>query len=412
ENLSAQPWLHCESDALQFRNILAQADTSSEAWVVSSDTMDAINIAAAIKHDNPNRQVVLVADQETGSVVTRARHAGIVTLWDEQHFVREFYRRKQRNSLKVATTIAPDLHKELRSTKVGDGHENVVPKYAPSARKSGTIFTLMSTAGGVGKSTLASVASWLLHKAGKRVVLLDADIQFGDCAWLNQVGASVFEFDSETSLESSVTQACSASTSFAVLACAHRPELADMFSHKQAWVLDGLAESFDVVCVNTGSFWIELHAQLIEQSDAVLFVLDQHSSSIRSTLQGLDLCTRMGLATHDFFFVVNKYSKKHIISLQDVQQALHKSQVFACVDGGQVIENLLAQGQAAKLVDIKNPFVLDMGAMLKKIFEEDAQSSSNALSESGAPKALIMPKDEKKSFLFFGRKKDVYDFAR
>lgn len=52
ENLLAQPWLTLYSDAFEARKSLSIGDTKTLVWVISCDSMEGINLAAALKMDS------------------------------------------------------------------------------------------------------------------------------------------------------------------------------------------------------------------------------------------------------------------------------------------------------------------------------------------------------------------------
>ena len=70
-----------ESRAEQCRARARLSPDIDEVWVVSCDDMDAINVAAAIKRDDPGKRVHLVADEQNGSLASRAANAEIDELW-------------------------------------------------------------------------------------------------------------------------------------------------------------------------------------------------------------------------------------------------------------------------------------------------------------------------------------------
>lgn len=70
-----------ESRAEQCRARAKLSPDIDEVWVVSCDDMDAINVAAAIKRDDPGKRVHLVAAEQNGSLASRAANAEIDELW-------------------------------------------------------------------------------------------------------------------------------------------------------------------------------------------------------------------------------------------------------------------------------------------------------------------------------------------
>ncbi len=79
-----------ESQAEQCRARAKLSPDIDEVWVVSCDDMDAINVAAAIKRDDPGKRVYLVADEQNGSLASRAANAEIDELWSRSMLVKRY----------------------------------------------------------------------------------------------------------------------------------------------------------------------------------------------------------------------------------------------------------------------------------------------------------------------------------
>ncbi|MFR4999385.1 MAG: CpaE family protein [Slackia sp.] len=94
ESLASLPWLACETKAEECRGRARAQGGFDEAWVISCDDMEAINVAAAIRHDGLCGKVFLIADGQNGSLASRATNAGIDGLWSEAAFVRRYAKAK------------------------------------------------------------------------------------------------------------------------------------------------------------------------------------------------------------------------------------------------------------------------------------------------------------------------------
>ncbi len=96
ENLAAQDWLVLYTSADEARSSLLVDAETDEVWVASSDDMDPINLAAAVKRDRRERGVYLLAFQGTGSLWSRAHAAGIDATFSHQAFLERYRREKRR----------------------------------------------------------------------------------------------------------------------------------------------------------------------------------------------------------------------------------------------------------------------------------------------------------------------------
>ncbi len=94
ENLVAQPWLRVFSSAGDVRNALGNDGGTSRVWVVSSDDMEGINLAAALKGDRLDREVDLISFGGTGSEVGRCEAAGVGLVRNLDEFVGRYFEQK------------------------------------------------------------------------------------------------------------------------------------------------------------------------------------------------------------------------------------------------------------------------------------------------------------------------------
>lgn len=90
EDLDSQSWLLVETDALRARSAARAHAGLSEVWVVSTDDVEPINLAAALKGDRPDLRVCLVDDEAGGSLRSRAYNARVDFLMNGRQFVKRY----------------------------------------------------------------------------------------------------------------------------------------------------------------------------------------------------------------------------------------------------------------------------------------------------------------------------------
>lgn len=303
---------------------------------------------------------------------------------------------------------------------------------------SGNVIALLSGTGGAGKSTLAALLALQAARSGKRCVLLDASLQFADCApllgiehpttyasMLQVLGipdpvqnsgsaqctdassslparASVQHFpfmfaaahdmslaSSGAALTSCTSAASPATTAAHVTNAADAADAADanrtanaFAQHMQHLVrsrlplcvslgasleyaeryepvlpvlIEALSEAFDVVVVNTSSYWSDLHALLLEKAAQPLMLIDQRVQSLNAACQVVDLCTRCGIPTHSIRYVLNKYTRKGPVSLERARRALGDVTLHSVKYGGADVETKLLASSGAAALENKNP---------------------------------------------------------
>ena len=303
---------------------------------------------------------------------------------------------------------------------------------------SGNVIALLSGTGGAGKSTLAALLALQAARSGKRCVLLDASLQFADCApllgiehpttyasMLQVLGipdpvqnsgsaqctdassslparASVQHFpfmfasahdmslaSSGAALTSCTSAASPATTAVHVTNAADAAnatgatrtanafaqhmqhlvrsrlplcvslgaslEYAERYEPVLPVLIEALSEAFDVVVVNTSSYWSDLHALLLEKAAQPLMLIDQRVQSLNAACQVVDLCTRCGIPTHSIRYVLNKYTRKGPVSLERARHALGDVTLHSVKYGGADVETKLLASSGAAALENKNP---------------------------------------------------------
>lgn len=94
EDIDSQEWLETYSSAHEARRALSGAGQKDNVWVVSCDDMEGINLAAALKRDDPSRSIELVSFGGTGSEVGRCQAAGINLIRGKAEFVKRYFEQK------------------------------------------------------------------------------------------------------------------------------------------------------------------------------------------------------------------------------------------------------------------------------------------------------------------------------
>ncbi len=442
EALSPQPWLHIFSSGEEARTYIRSIDAACDAWVAHCSDIDAINLAAALKKDCPDRKVFLISSEHNGSLRSRASCAGIDEVCGITDLAQLYLHAQQayaqtgalthdetdaklsvscaqpptctpaQSNLSAATAFTSfttttqkplsfsgavsesldqhsfDTEEIMRELHDCDYEHAKGEKNAPSTlfhtqqtpfqtqqaslhvgqspthskRNSvhaqidihpsnlGFIMPVVSGSGGAGKSTVAILAAIIAQKAGYKTVLVDFDLQFGDVLAL--IGRDdALRLDEAANSPISLTHLRPESGLPAVLGAPHRLEAAEELVLRIGSLIDTLRSSYEVIIANTGSFWTEQHAVLLEQSSKALFLVDQRPSSLRACQHALELCSRCGIATGPFAFAANRCSRSALYTSLDISCALQGSHAFELMDGGSEVEELLAAGQPLDLIE-------------------------------------------------------------
>lgn len=415
EDLSSQRWLRLFSSGDELRRALADSDEVDEVWVASCDDVEPINLAATVKADQSSRRVHLVACGElTGSFATRMGKAGLDAPLPPREFAQRYAERKRSarsdsgnaagggfahatsggaacEAGDAAVCGGAESSSAPSSEGLGlidargvDARAVAAPKAPPAfvapggggtrsgraARTSsvagavpakaqqavaGRAFVLpvVSGSGGAGKSTVSVLMALASQRAGRKTLLVDFDLQFGDVARL-MGAADALSIDDVMDDPCRVDRLKPDGDMPAVLAAPRRLERSELAIAAVPSLMDGLSSRFDVIVANTGAFWGEQHAVLLESASRVLFLIDQRPSSLWACQHALDLCARCGIATGPFAFALNRCAKGALFTSVDAACALGGPRVIELADGGKDVEELVGAGLPLELFRDRN----------------------------------------------------------
>ena len=332
EQLTTLNWMQVCCTAEEARALAKSKADLKEIWVASSNDMDAINLAAAIKHDSNEHSVLLVSPHPTGSTMSRARMANIATVLDEKAFARHYAKSKQNFS-----------SSQVNATR-------------------GASFMVTSASGGAGKTAVAILAASISARSGFKTLLIDANLQYGDAASCLKGAHAI---DSEQILtDIDVLSEISGEHVLTVTKAPSRLEQAESLACELPMLLDAASAVFDAVIIDASPIWDDVQISLIERCTKTLFLVDQRASSVHASKRALDLLIRCGVATAALQFALNRCSKTAPYSPIDISCSLQGASVFELKDGGREVEELMGIGMADSLITERNLLAESLAALL------------------------------------------------
>jgi pilus assembly protein CpaE len=193
----------------------------------------------------------------------------------------------------------------------------------------GRIATVFSPKGGTGKTVIATnLAAALAKYEGKRVLLLDLDLQFGDAAIMLGVEPEKTIYDLVTAPGELDTEKLAGYTTkhpcgLDVLPAPLRPEDAELVTEaKLARLLEVARESYDLIVVDTSPFFHGPMLATLDRTDELMMVcgLDVPTlKNVRLSLQTLEL---LSFPTSRIRFILNRANSKVGLKKKEVEGAL------------------------------------------------------------------------------------------
>jgi pilus assembly protein CpaE len=201
----------------------------------------------------------------------------------------------------------------------------------------GKIIMFYSPKGGTGCTTLAVNAAVALCNSETRVVIVDANLQFGDVAlFLNEQGKNTIldlapradELDPSIVEEVVIKHAVSG---LHILASPSRPEHGEKVSPDQfSQLLRYLRQLYGYIVVDTSTYVNDITLSVLDVADAVVLVTVQDIPSIKNDRIFLDLLMTLSIPVEKIALVMNKYDKRIAILPEKVGENL-KQEVTAVI---------------------------------------------------------------------------------
>jgi pilus assembly protein CpaE len=226
----------------------------------------------------------------------------------------------------------------------------------------GKIVTVFAPKGGTGKTSIATnLAASLAKHSGKRTLLLDLDLQFGDAAimlglepekTIYDLVVAPGELDSEKLAGYITRHPCGLD----ILPAPLRPEDAELVTEaKLGRLLEVARDSYDVIVVDTSPFFHGPMLATLDRTDELLMLcgLDVPTlKNVRLSLQTLDL---LSFPTARIRFVLNRANSKVGMSKKEVEGALDMKVAFE-IPSDRAVPVSVNRGNPAVLGDAGSEF--------------------------------------------------------
>lgn len=269
------------------------------------------------------------------------------------------------------------------------------------------IITFVSGRGGTGKTALVAAMACAADTWGMRVALCDLDLTCGNLySCFGLVGpVDVADLASNAQVEQQLllalgSKVCSRS---ALWGPCERPELAEAIMPHVGHLLTSLANTHDVVLVDTSSCLTDAVAQAAQLCDRLVIVVDDRPGSAVAQTRWGALAVRLGVARTRVVRLANRCGTRGrgepILNHADV--GLETARSLRVLDGGSEVADCLAEGKVSDLFEVGSRF---------------AQSASTAtavlLSELGRlpdhvdARAALQRRSERNRWAF-GRKREA-----
>src|ERR1700690_4348677 len=281
---------------------------------INMPDIDGITATETIRQKSPHTQVVILSVQGDQNYMRRAMLAG----------ARDFLTKPPMGDDLVSAVRRGGEMSHIERSKnkqppagTGSPGRGMPPMAGMPGFVQGKIVTVYSPKGGTGCTTLAVNMAIALHNEETRVVLVDANLQYGDVAmFFNEQGKNtildiaprVDELDPDVVEEIMIKHEQSG---IHILAAPQRPELAEKITPEQfSKVLNYLRQLYAYIVVDTSSILTDVVLAAIDISDAIILITTQDIPAIKNARLFLDLLQTMGVDREHIVFVMNRFDKR------------------------------------------------------------------------------------------------------
>ena len=244
----------------------------------------------------------------------------------------------------------------------------------------GRVITVFSPKGGTGKTVTASNLGASLAKQGRKTLLLDLDLQFGDAAIVMGIEPEKTVYDlvvapGELDYEKLAGYITKHPCGLDVLPAPLRPEDAELVTEsKITRLLEVARETYDAIVVDTSPFFHGPMLATLDRTDELLVLCGLDVPTLKNVRLALQTLELLAFPTSRIRFVLNRANTKAGLSKREVETAL-KVTIDTEVPSDRAVPISVNQGSPAVLGHPNCDFSRALNALAKTLIKEPAKTT-------------------------------------
>ena len=253
-----------------------------------------------------------------------------------------------------------------------------------AARPSGRIITVFSPKGGTGKTVLATNLAAVLAKAeGRRTLLLDLDLQFGDASIMLGIEPekTIFDFvtaPGELDPDKLAGYTTRHRSGLDILPAPLRPEDAELVTEAKLGRLIEVARAcYDAIVVDTSPFFHGPMLATLDRTDELLLVCSLDVPTLKNVRLALSTLDMLSFPQQRVSVVLNRANSKVGMKQREVEAALEQKVRYE-VASDRAVPLSVNKGVPAVLAEPGADFSRAIDAMAKGMFPKDEAKRSGA----------------------------------
>jgi pilus assembly protein CpaE len=241
-----------------------------------------------------------------------------------------------------------------------------------TSRQVGRVVTVFSPKGGTGKTVTASNLGAALAKQGKKTLLLDLDLQFGDAAIVMGIEPEKTIYDlvvapGELDFEKLAGYITHHPCGLDILPAPLRPEDAELVTEpKITRLLEVARECYDIIIVDTSPFFHGPMLATLDRTDELLVLCGLDVPTLKNVRLALQTLELLSFPTNRIRFVLNRANTKVGLSKREVETAL-KVSISVEIPSDRAVPICVNQGNPAVLAQPNTDFAKAMTALAKTL---------------------------------------------
>jgi pilus assembly protein CpaE len=242
-----------------------------------------------------------------------------------------------------------------------------------AAGRTGRVMTVFSPKGGTGKTVLATnLASALVTREGRKTLLLDLDLQFGDAAivlgiepekTIYDLVVAPGELDSEK-LAGYVTRHPSG---LDILAAPLRPEDAELVTEGKVTSLIEVARgSYEAIVVDTSPFFHGPMLATLDRTDELLVLCGMDIPTLKNVRLAMQTLELLSFPASRVRYDMNRANSNVGLKLREVEEALKVKIAFE-LPSDATVPLTVNRGNPAVLAEPRSEFAKAVHAVAKQL---------------------------------------------
>ncbi len=311
-----------------------------------AETFPATEIAAI--REQTRTPIVVVASSAAGALLEEALRSDVADVLMLPQLVDN-----------AAFTIRKASHVRRQPAPVG-------------TRQHGRVITVFSPKGGTGKTATASNLAAVLAKEGRKTLLLDLDLQFGDAAIVMGVEPEKTIYDlvlapGELDIEKLAGYTTKHPCGLDILPAPLRPEDAELVTEsKITRLLEVARECYDVIVVDTSPFFHGPMLATLDRTDELLVLCGLDVPTLKNVRLAMQTLELLSFPTRRIRFVLNRANTKVGLNKREVENAL-KVTVHSEVPSDRIVPVCVNRGTPAVLAEPSSEFAKAIVELAKAV---------------------------------------------